>query len=249
MTTILIFVVAAVAVVITVELFAERTGLPAAAILTLVGVVYALLPGPNVELDPEIVLAFILPPLLYSAALHASLTAIRTNLRAVISLSVGLVLATALLVACELADAGELAVNVRVLVEGEEETPADTAERWMAADERGAAGGYGEEPQYGRQPQHEPPWEEPTRPRRTAARTARQRGRQRLLVAILTAAVVVALVVLGLIALVRYLQVTGGRVPEERVTPEELLAERFARGEIDEQDYRARLDALRARSH
>ena len=43
-----------------------------------------------------------------------------------------------LLVACELADAGELAVNVRVLVEGEEETPADTAERWMAADDRGA---------------------------------------------------------------------------------------------------------------
>ena len=43
-----------------------------------------------------------------------------------------------LLVACELAGAGELGVNVRVLVEGEEETPADTAERWMAADERGA---------------------------------------------------------------------------------------------------------------
>ncbi|WP_111768542.1 Na+/H+ antiporter [Nakamurella deserti] len=98
MTTILIFVVASVAVVVTVELLAERTGLPAAAILTLVGVVYALLPGPNVELDPEVVLAFVLPPLLYSAALHASLTAIRTNLRAVISLSVGLVLATALLV-------------------------------------------------------------------------------------------------------------------------------------------------------
>ncbi len=43
-----------------------------------------------------------------------------------------------LLVACELADAGELPVNVRVLLEGEEETPADTAERWMEADERGA---------------------------------------------------------------------------------------------------------------
>jgi acetylornithine deacetylase/succinyl-diaminopimelate desuccinylase-like protein len=43
-----------------------------------------------------------------------------------------------LLVACELADAGELGVHVRVLLEGEEETPADTAERWMAADERGA---------------------------------------------------------------------------------------------------------------
>jgi acetylornithine deacetylase/succinyl-diaminopimelate desuccinylase-like protein len=43
-----------------------------------------------------------------------------------------------LLVACELADAGQLGVHVRVLLEGEEETPADTAERWMAADERGA---------------------------------------------------------------------------------------------------------------
>jgi acetylornithine deacetylase/succinyl-diaminopimelate desuccinylase-like protein len=43
-----------------------------------------------------------------------------------------------LLVACELADAGELPVHVRVLIEGEEETSQDTAERWMAADERGA---------------------------------------------------------------------------------------------------------------
>ncbi len=43
-----------------------------------------------------------------------------------------------LLVACEMADAGELAVNVRVLIEGEEETNSDIAERWMAADEGGA---------------------------------------------------------------------------------------------------------------
>lgn len=98
MTTILIFVVAAVAVVVVVDLVAERAGLPAAALLTLVGVGYALLPGPNVELDPQVILTFVLPPLLYSAALNASLTAIRTNLRAVISLSVGLVLATAVLV-------------------------------------------------------------------------------------------------------------------------------------------------------
>jgi acetylornithine deacetylase/succinyl-diaminopimelate desuccinylase-like protein len=43
-----------------------------------------------------------------------------------------------LLVACELARAGELGVHVRVLIEGEEEVPADTAERWVVADERGA---------------------------------------------------------------------------------------------------------------
>ena len=43
-----------------------------------------------------------------------------------------------LLVACELADAGELGVHVRVLIEGEEETPADTVERWVESDERGA---------------------------------------------------------------------------------------------------------------
>ena len=41
-------------------------------------------------------------------------------------------------VACELARAGKLPVNVRVLVEGEEESDGDAASRWLAADERGA---------------------------------------------------------------------------------------------------------------
>ena len=57
-----------------------------------------MLPGPNIHLEPEAILTFVLPPLLYSAALNSSLMAIRKNLRPVISLSVGLVLATALLV-------------------------------------------------------------------------------------------------------------------------------------------------------
>lgn len=57
-----------------------------------------------------------------------------------------------------------------------------------------------------------------------------------------------ALIVLGLIALVRYLQTAGGQPREVRATPEELLAERFARGEIDEQEYRLRLDTLHGRS-
>jgi monovalent cation/hydrogen antiporter len=96
--TILLLVLAAVAVLVGVRWVAERTGLPAAALLTLVGIGYALLPGPNITLDPDIVLTLVLPPLLYSAALDSSLTAIRRNLRTVVSLSVLLVLATALVI-------------------------------------------------------------------------------------------------------------------------------------------------------
>ncbi|GIE28503.1 Na+/H+ antiporter [Actinoplanes italicus] len=95
---VLIFVLAAVAVVTVVQWVAGRTGLPAAALLPIIGVGYALLPGPNIPLDPDIILAFVLPPLLYSAALDASMIAIRRNLRTVISLSVLLVLLTALLI-------------------------------------------------------------------------------------------------------------------------------------------------------
>ncbi|MGH2948142.1 MAG: M20/M25/M40 family metallo-hydrolase, partial [Solirubrobacteraceae bacterium] len=41
-------------------------------------------------------------------------------------------------VACGMADAGELPVHVRVLVEGAEESGADDVNDWVAADERGA---------------------------------------------------------------------------------------------------------------
>ncbi len=98
MLTVLALVLAAVLAITVIEILAERTGLPAAALLTIAGLAYAVLPGPNLELDPEIILTFVLPPLLYSAALNSSLLAIRRNLRPVISLSVVLVLVTALLV-------------------------------------------------------------------------------------------------------------------------------------------------------
>src|SRR3954471_11676955 len=94
----LLLVLAAVAVIVGGRWVADRTGLPAAALLTLAGIGYALLPGPNVSLDPHLVLTLVLPPLLYSAALNSSLTAIRRNLRTVVSLSVLLVLATALVI-------------------------------------------------------------------------------------------------------------------------------------------------------
>ncbi|WP_343443159.1 Na+/H+ antiporter [Micromonospora schwarzwaldensis] len=94
----LLFVLAAVAVIIAVRWVAARTGLPAAALLPLIGIAYALLPGPNIGLDPDLVLMVVLPPLLYSAALDSSLLDLRRNLRIVVSLSVVLVLLTGLLV-------------------------------------------------------------------------------------------------------------------------------------------------------
>ncbi|MFZ1163769.1 Na+/H+ antiporter [Mycobacterium sp.] len=96
--TALALLLAAVAVIVMVNWISERTGIPSAALLVLVGIGYALLPGPNIGLDPDVVMACILPPLLYNAALEASLVGIRRNLRTVISLSVILVLVTALLV-------------------------------------------------------------------------------------------------------------------------------------------------------
>src|SRR3954449_2836940 len=94
----LLFVLAAGAVVVILHWVADRTGLPAAALMTVAGIAYALLPGPDVVLDPHVVLTLVIPPLLYSAALDSSLLAIRQHLRTVISLSVLLVLATALLI-------------------------------------------------------------------------------------------------------------------------------------------------------
>jgi putative membrane protein len=52
-----------------------------------------------------------------------------------------------------------------------------------------------------------------------------------------------ALIVVGVVALLRHLNRIGQA--GTRPTAEELLAERFARGEISEQEYRDRLDVLR----
>lgn len=98
METALGFILAAAAVIVAVRWVEEKSGLPSAALLTVIGIVYAVLPGPNAELHPDFVLAFVLPPLLYSAALDSSLLAIRRNMRIVVSLSVVLVLLTALVV-------------------------------------------------------------------------------------------------------------------------------------------------------
>jgi putative membrane protein len=55
-----------------------------------------------------------------------------------------------------------------------------------------------------------------------------------------------ALIILAIVALVRYLQ-RSAHSDHGTATAEELLAERFARGEMDEEEYRRRLTALAER--
>ncbi|NJC72649.1 Na+/H+ antiporter [Planosporangium thailandense] len=98
MTAVIALALAELIVVMAAHVVAQRSGLPAAVLLVLAGIGYGFLPGPNLRLDPQFVLYLVIPPLLYGAALQSSLTALRNNARAVISLSVGLVLATALAV-------------------------------------------------------------------------------------------------------------------------------------------------------
>ncbi|MBV9367614.1 MAG: Na+/H+ antiporter [Solirubrobacterales bacterium] len=83
-------------VILVVRLLTANTSVPFAVVLVIVGLVYSELPGENLELNPEVVLVLVIPPLLYSAALKAGVLEIRANLARIASLSVGLVLVTAL---------------------------------------------------------------------------------------------------------------------------------------------------------
>ncbi len=73
----------------------RRLRLPAPLTLVVAGLAISAIPGvPNYELDPDLVLYAILPPLLYSAALDSSAIQIRANIRSITLLAVGLVLFT-----------------------------------------------------------------------------------------------------------------------------------------------------------
>jgi CPA1 family monovalent cation:H+ antiporter len=69
-------------------------------LLVLGGLAVGFAPGvPELELPPELVLVILLPPLLYGAAFFTSLRDLRTNVRPIGLLAVGLVLATMVAVA------------------------------------------------------------------------------------------------------------------------------------------------------
>lgn len=85
----LLVVVAALAVV------AQRLAIPYPILLVLGGLVLGFIPSlPKVELEPELVFLLFLPPLLTSAAWYTSWRDFRFNLRPILLLAIGLVLAT-----------------------------------------------------------------------------------------------------------------------------------------------------------
>jgi CPA1 family monovalent cation:H+ antiporter len=83
----LIFVLATIVVV---AIAANRSKLPPAIVMVLVGLVLAVTPGlPRVELAPELVLLLVVPPLVYSAGVAMSWREFRYNIRSISLLAVG----------------------------------------------------------------------------------------------------------------------------------------------------------------
>lgn len=86
--------------VVAVTALARRLKVSAPLLLVVVGICVSLVPGvPAFQLNPQVVLFVLLPPLLYSAAVGSSLIAVRKNARPVGLLAVGLPLVTAVVVA------------------------------------------------------------------------------------------------------------------------------------------------------
>lgn len=76
--------------------FARWRGLPAPLLTVGVALLVSLIPGvPDVEIDSELILTVVLPPLLYSAALDVSLLNFRESRAQIARLGVGAVVVTA----------------------------------------------------------------------------------------------------------------------------------------------------------
>lgn len=90
-----LLLVAAVLVIIAVSALAPKVGISPPLLLVVVGIGISFIPGlPEYQLNPEIVLIGILPPLLFSAAYNTSFVDFRANRGSILSLSVGLVIFT-----------------------------------------------------------------------------------------------------------------------------------------------------------
>jgi monovalent cation/hydrogen antiporter len=78
-----------------VSALARRYNFSAPLVLVVAGLAAGLIPGvPTIQLDPNLVLFVVLPPLLFSAAAESSYVALRKNIRPIGLLAIGLPLAT-----------------------------------------------------------------------------------------------------------------------------------------------------------
>jgi CPA1 family monovalent cation:H+ antiporter len=92
-----VLLVALAVAVLAFTALADRVDFPAPLLLIAVGVAGSYIPGvPEIHLEPEMVLLGLLPPLLYAAAIQTSLVDFNANRRAILLLSVGLVVFTTL---------------------------------------------------------------------------------------------------------------------------------------------------------
>jgi len=100
MTSTIQTLVALLAVIAAIGVLAARLTIPPAILLVIAGIFLGALPGlPTVALAPEFFLLFILPPLIYDAAVAMSWREFRFNLRPITLLAVGCVLFTTVTVA------------------------------------------------------------------------------------------------------------------------------------------------------
>jgi CPA1 family monovalent cation:H+ antiporter len=94
------FIVALLAVSVPLVALARRINVGYPVLLVLGGLVLSFVPAPpHPEINPDLILMVFLPPLLYWQAVTAPTDTMRSNLRAIGSLAIGLVLATAAVVA------------------------------------------------------------------------------------------------------------------------------------------------------
>lgn len=78
----------------------ERLGLPAPVLMTVLGIVLALLESvPNVDIPPDLILPLLLPPLLHAAVRRTSWRQFAANVRPILLLAVALVFVTTFCVA------------------------------------------------------------------------------------------------------------------------------------------------------
>src|SRR4026208_1938971 len=76
-------------------LVARRVAIPYPLLFVIGGLLLGMIPElPKVRLDPELIFLFVLPPLLFPAALFTPWRDFRMNLRPILLLAIGLVLFT-----------------------------------------------------------------------------------------------------------------------------------------------------------